>query len=317
MNAIGGYFDFELSKGKEYHQNSIRLNTGRNTFEYILKVKNYKKVYLPYFTCEVMLEPIIKLDIQFEFYHIDNSLFPIFIFSQVQEHEVFVYTNYFGICDKQVLEISLRCTNLIIDNSQSFFSKPLPKIDTFYSPRKFFGVSDGAYLYIDKYLEQDLELDVSYERMSHLLKRTDCSAEFGFDDFKRNDDVLRNNPIRKMSKLTNAILSSINYDIIKQQRIENFYELHSYLKNTNKLKIELIDDQVPMVYPYYSDNQKLRGNLLKSNIYIATYWPNVMDWCSENELEYQFAKRILPLPVDQRYGIMDMKKIIQLIKKNV
>ena len=73
MNAIGGYFELELAKGEEYHKDAIRLNTGRNAFEYILRAKAYKKVYLPFYTCDVMLEPIKKLNIKYEFYSIRNN----------------------------------------------------------------------------------------------------------------------------------------------------------------------------------------------------------------------------------------------------
>ena len=159
MNSIGGYFEIELPQGKEYHQNAIRLNTGRNAFEYVLRVKKYKKVYLPYYTCDVMLEPINKLALQYEFYHIDENFSPVFDFIRIQPDEVFVYNNYFGICDMQVSRVKSKCKNLIIDNSQSFFSQPLPSVDTFYSARKFFGISDGAYLYTDRYLDYKIEQD--------------------------------------------------------------------------------------------------------------------------------------------------------------
>ena len=51
MEAIGGYFELELRKGKHYHENALRLNSARNAFEYILRVRNYKKIYIPYYTC--------------------------------------------------------------------------------------------------------------------------------------------------------------------------------------------------------------------------------------------------------------------------
>ena len=155
--SIGGYFELELSRGEEYHSDAIRLNTGRNAFEYILRAKKYNKVYLPYYTCDVMLEPITKLNLDYEFYFIDSNFVPIFNYSNVQENEVFVYNNYFGICDEQTREVAPHCKNLIIDNSQAFYSKPIKGVDTFYSPRKFFGLPDGAYLYTDKLLDFNLE----------------------------------------------------------------------------------------------------------------------------------------------------------------
>ena len=65
QKAIGGYFELELPKGEEYHKSALSLNSARNCFEYILRVRKYKKVYLPYYTCEVILEPLKKLNIQY------------------------------------------------------------------------------------------------------------------------------------------------------------------------------------------------------------------------------------------------------------
>lgn len=61
MKSIEGYFGLELRNIGEYYSKAIALNTGKNAFEYILKDPHYKKVYIPSYTCEVMLEPIKKL----------------------------------------------------------------------------------------------------------------------------------------------------------------------------------------------------------------------------------------------------------------
>ena len=60
-NEIGGYFQLELNKDREYHDKAIALNTGRNALEYILRAKIFKKIYLPFYTCDVLLEPLKKL----------------------------------------------------------------------------------------------------------------------------------------------------------------------------------------------------------------------------------------------------------------
>ncbi|WP_221406816.1 hypothetical protein, partial [Elizabethkingia anophelis] len=174
--AIGGYFQLELCENKPFqYSDLILLNTARNCLEYILRAKGYKKIYIPYFTCDVLLEPINKLNIDYQFYDIDDSLEPIFDYDRVGGNEVFLATNYFGIKTKFIEDLSSKVKNLIIDNAQAFFAKPLLGIDTFYSPRKFVGVSDGGILATKKILEGSLEKDFSYERMSHLLKRIDLS----------------------------------------------------------------------------------------------------------------------------------------------
>ena len=150
-----------------------------------------------------MLKPINKLNLQYEYYHIEEKLEPKFNFSLLQENEAFFYTNYFGLKDEYINKLPHK-HNIVIDSCQSFFSKLLPWFDTFYSPRKFFGVPDGGYLYSydNSRLPVKLKQLVSYKRCSHLLKRIDLSAEEGYADFKRNDKELSNDSIMTMSFLT-------------------------------------------------------------------------------------------------------------------
>jgi hypothetical protein len=317
MKEIGGYFELELPQGKEYHKDAIRLNTGRNAFEYILMAKGYKKVYLPYYTCDVMLKPIKKLSLAFECYHIDEAFRPVFDYGKIKKQEVFVYTNYFGICDTQVSEVAARCKNLIIDNAQAFFSKPLPGVDTFYSPRKFFGLSDGAYLYTDKVLDEQFNSDISLKRFEHLLGRIDLDAQKFYKSFLKNDAALSLQPIKSMSALTQRILCSIDYEAALRKRQNNFFLLQEALIRRNKLSIDLHESSVPMVYPYLVENgAALKKKLIDKKIFVATYWPNVADWVNKDAVEYDFTQHMLPIPLDQRYGEPEMKLILEIIGKS-
>ena len=49
MYPIGGYFSLELNNFRERHDNALSLNAGRYALEYILKVRGYRKVYIPYY----------------------------------------------------------------------------------------------------------------------------------------------------------------------------------------------------------------------------------------------------------------------------
>lgn len=310
--AIGGYFGLELRHGEHYHKDAIRLNTARNCFEYVLRSRQYAKVYIPYYTCEVMLEPLNKLGVQYEFYSINGRLEPV-VLPNLKENEAFLYTNYYGLKQDCVLKLASCFGNrLIVDNAQAFYAKPIHGIDTFYSARKFFGVADGAYLYTDKLLEEEFPQDESFDRMSHLLKRVDASAEFGFSDFRANDESLIGQPIMSMSNLTAAILESIDYDNAAKQRRENFLLLDSVLGGQNKIRFELNSDAVPMVYPYWTKDDSLRKKLIENKIFVATYWPNVCQWCQKGNMEQEFVSDLLPLPIDQRYGKQDMENVVFL-----
>ncbi|MDY0042931.1 MAG: hypothetical protein RBS57_21680, partial [Desulforhabdus sp.] len=143
MKAIGGYFELELNPGPEYHLGAVRLNSGRNAFEYILRAKRVEKVFLPYYTCEVMFQPVARAGVACELYGIGENFEPMFDFGSMRPSDYLVYTNYFGLHEHVAKEISKVCQNLIVDNSQAFFTRPLKGVDTFYSPRKFFGLPDG------------------------------------------------------------------------------------------------------------------------------------------------------------------------------
>jgi hypothetical protein len=315
MKAIGGYFELELPRGKEYHQRALRLNSGRNAFEHLLRSKEYNKVFLPYYTCDAMLGPIHKLGLEHSFYNIDETMRPVFDYACLRGEDVFVYNNYFGVCDLQVKEVANNCKNLVVDNSQAFFSMPQPNVDTFYSPRKFFGVPDGAYLYTDELLSINLEKDNSFARFDHLIKRIDVGSEFGYAGFKTNEAGLANQPIKLMSRLTQRLLESIEYLEIAERRKRNFKHLHTKLKSTNGLSINMDDVSVPMVYPYFVPHgDEVKNKLISQRIFVATYWPNVLKTCPKNSLEYELANRTVFLPVDQRYGLDEMDYIYEKLK---
>ena len=186
-NEIGGFFELELTNNKEYHPKANRFNLGRTAFECVLLARNIEKVFLPYFTCDVMLEATKKIGLEYEFYHIDWKLEPIFDYSRLRNVDCFVYTNYFGLKDVFINKIAKYCRNLLVDNAQAFFSMPVKNIDTIYSPRKFFGVPDGGYLYSTISFEGKFAVDDSSKRFKHLLGRIEYGAERVYRDYVENE----------------------------------------------------------------------------------------------------------------------------------
>lgn len=161
IKPIGGYFELELPVHPELHAEAIALNSGRFCLEYVLRCRHYKKVYVPYFTCDSAIEPIKKLGVPYEFYHIDKE-YRIIDEIRLNDGEALMYTNYWGLQDAYCqLLASKYGRRLILDYTQAFYSEPIIGIDTFYSCRKFFGVPDGGYLYTDA------QADLQLHRMNH------------------------------------------------------------------------------------------------------------------------------------------------------
>ncbi|MFX1385153.1 MAG: hypothetical protein ACFFBP_22265 [Promethearchaeota archaeon] len=315
MKEIGGFFGLELKIGKEYHPTALKLNSGRNALLYILKTIKPSKLLIPYYICNSVLEPIEKLRINYEFYLINDKFEPI-ITSSLGDTDYLLYVNYYGINDVIVNDLTKKFDNLIIDNSQAFFSRP-KKFPTFYSPRKFFGVPDGAYLYINKFLNENLEQSTSYERCSHLLKRLDLDLQEIYDDYENAEKLFSNEPLRLMSKLTKNILSSINYKEAKSIREKNFKFLHNRLKKYNELKINSTQLNGPMKYPLLIKRDNIKQFLIENRIYISTYWLEVLERVEKNSFEYELTKYLLPLPIDQRYDLSDMNLIVEKLSEKL
>lgn len=312
VKTIGGYMGLQLPEGKPYYPNLIKLNTARNSLEYILVTRGYTTIYLPYFTCEVLLEPIRRLKLDYHFYKIDSDMDPIIDF-EVDDQSCMLYTNYFGVKTATVRQLSETQKNLIIDNAQAFYAQPIPGIDTFYSCRKFFGVPDGAYLYTTSQERLPLQRDTSVNRVSHLIKAVDLNIEAGYADYVQNNDVLIDNDIREMSQFTQKVLEGIDYDHCATMRKQNFWFLHEQLGHVNAFKMPFDSDDTPMVYPLLVQQSDLKAKLIARKIFIPTYWPNVYQWTLPDSLEYQLTQNIVSLPIDQRYSVDDMKYMADVV----
>ena len=320
MKPIGGYFSLEVNEGVEYHHSALHLNAGRYALEYILMARKYRKVYIPYYICDSILQPFKRQGVDYEFYHINERLEPV-VELHLKDNEAILYVNYFGLKKRYADSFCYAYRNTILDSTQAFyyekgniFDDKDIKCDTFYSCRKFFGVPDGAFLYTDCFLDEELPQDESFERMTFLTKRIDRSAQEGYADFHSNDRALATVGLRRMSRLTESIMSGIDYSAKAEKRLRNFLFLDKVLSDTNGFKWDMDYGTVPMVYPYYIENgAKLRQLLIENQIFCARYWPNVLEWCEQGDWEFQLAENLVCLPIDQRYDEDDMQRIINLI----
>ncbi len=315
ITEIGGFFSLELNNsGGFLHNDGILVNSCRNALQLVLQALKAKMLWIPYYTCRTIIIPLERLGVSYKFYHINDSL-------EIAEYpfgdnDYILYTNYFGLKDKYIEKLAKEFGGrLIVDNAQSYFSNPLKGVSTVYSTRKFFGVPDGGVAFTTSKETIKLKQDVSYERCKHLLRRVDEGAKAAYFDFKTSEEFFVSAEPKQMSKLTDTILKSIDFDFVKTRRISNYNIMHSALHKLNKLSVKLNINSCPMVYPFLVENGKeLRKKLIQENIFIATYWPNVFEWCKPTDFEYMLAENCLPLPVDQRYGKKEMRIIIEKIK---
>lgn len=314
---IGGFFELELERDPRRsrfpHKGAVHLNSGRACLEYIIRANGVRHIYVPKFTCDVLLEPIRRAGITLSFYSIGTELKPTAL-PALREGEYFLYINYFGIADDHSRNIAAHYgSKLILDCSQALFFDPPPRAHVFYSPRKFVGVPDGGCLYTDTELAEPLETDASESRYTHLVRRIDCGAEAAYGDFKRADESLTGEDMKWMSHSTRRLLATIDFPAVRATRQRNFACLHGLLGPVNLFPLGTELSSGSMVYPFLTDDARLRARLIAHKVFVATYWPNVLEWCAPDEFEHRLALRLLPLPIDQRYGPVEMDHVAKLI----
>lgn len=308
LKEIGGYFGLEQFNNREYYSDLIAVNSARNALVYLLRAKNIKKVYLPYFLCDSVAKVCEREKCDYELYSINSKFLPIFN-KDLCENEFLYVVNFFGqLSEKYIQTLKQRFKNVILDNVQAFFQNPIQGIDTIYSCRKYFGVPDGGYLSTQIFLDKPLEIDESRTRMNHVLGRFEKNASDFYQAFKENDYSFVELPLKAMSKLTHNILGAIDYEEVRKNRNQNYKTLSKVLTSLNRLK--LVEQDAPYVYPFYCQNgMAIKKRLAEARIYVPTLWPNVLTL--EGTLEKDFAGNILPLPCDQRYDQEDMKRIME------
>ena len=313
MQEIGGYIELDQYNLPMLHEDAVAFNCGRNCLAYLIRAKKIRKIALPYFLCDSVRNVCQKEKVHVRYYCIDKNFVPYNL--QLDSDEWLYLVNYYGQLSPGLIESLIgQYQRVILDHAQAYFEPPVEGIDTIYTCRKFFGVPDGAFLYTDSLIDEEFEIDESFERMHFLLGRFERSASEFYKEYAANNQVFASVPVRKMSNLTLNLLHGIDYENIKKIRSENYNYLYEQFWDINRLEVRKIEGA--FAYPLWIKNgYAIRKKLIDSNIYIPTLWPNVLQDVDENSMEYDFAKNILPIPVDQRYTIKVMEYLVEEIKK--
>lgn len=317
-SEFGGCLPFELlvdKNGREYFDskeyNVKRLNCGRSAIVLAIRTSKAIRVFLPIYICDSVKNAVQNEGCQIEYYHINEDFFP--EVDDINKDDILIWVNYFGIFGNAVIkEIVSRYENVIIDNTQAFFCEPNKDAYNIYSCRKFVGVPDGAYLISPTEIIGNFETDVSSDRSSFLLKAWEQGSNSAYTLSKNNEDSFSYSGIRGMSLLTQRILLNVTYETIIEKRIENYRYIHDRLKNFNLLKCDLENGVVPMIYPFVYKSDTMREYLIDNKVFVPTWWRSVKN-SNPNDIENGFVDYLYPLPIDQRYTIDDMERIIEIV----
>ncbi len=312
---IGGFFGLELPEFGNFPQgDGVAVGSGRQALEYILRRKgNVRRVYAPYYTCPTVLEPLKTLGVEAVRYRINERLEPE-EWPALEGGELFLYTNYFGIKEDCVDTLARYYgSSLIVDNALALYSPCRPGVSALYSPRKWCGVPDGGVAVTDGVALDLPEADECAADAVFLLDYLADGVEAAADNCERNEENLHYAPLRKMNRLTHALLRGIDFQAAAQRRLDNFRYLHERLGHLNRLNIDPSAVSVPSCYPFWTAFPALRDALIDSRILFPVLWPEVLEAVPQNSTEYKLAAKLLPLPIDQRWGRDEMDRIVRAV----
>ena len=318
---IGSFIELQFNKGQEYYKgdkNVARLNSGRAAIYHAFRLTGCDSIWLPVYQCDTVRNFLNRKDVQIKYYHIDNEFNPIDL--NQKENEAVLLVNYFGIMsNKRMEELASNYKNVIIDNSQAFFCKPIEYCLNIYSCRKFVGVPDGAYVIgknANKYLSE-YQQGYSSDTSLFLLQRIEYGCEGkAYESRKANEQRLDTEDIMKMSKLTEMVLDGTDYELIKSKRKDNFKKASALFEDINKINplMYFDSDTVPMVYPLVVEDDELINKLQKAKHFQGHWWSYILKETKECDFENWISRYIIPITIDQRYGKEELEYINSIVR---
>lgn len=325
MIPIGGYFglgDRLAKNGEVFLKNGFYLQSARACLSYLIQQFAPRKAYVPFYSCDSLLSPFVNAGVQIEFYHINQVFCPVKSI-QIKDGEVVVYVNYFGVLNKKITELDhLQSSSSWFDNTHAFYYEPSgPEGWHFNSARKFLGVPDGGILSGPKGQHfQELELPRNANtRTTHLILRYLGLVEEGFSVFREHEADF-GVEVRRISEISEKILNRIDHRFIKQRRLKNFRTLHDQLGSLNLLNSEIFEidsESAPFCYPFLPRHPIPHETLWKLGIFAPKLWPECLDRSGSGfDWENRLCRELFPLPIDQRYGQVEMNRIIDILKSH-
>lgn len=318
---VGGFIEMQFPKGREYYKddkNIARLNSGRMGIWHAFRVTGCKRIWIPIYLCDSVRRTFEKKGIPICFYHQDANFNPIDI--EANNEDAVLLVNYFGIMScRRMTELSKLFKYPIIDCSHAFFCKPIEGALTVYSCRKFVGSSDGSYVigknahkFVDEYPQSYSSCTSDF-----LLKRIEYGWESQTSEARiLNECRINREDCMKMSKLTCTLMDAEDYEYNKGKRKENFAYAHSLFNSINKINpyTYMDKDTIPMMYPLLIEDDNILPKLQKHGYYQWHLWSYICEEQPKNCFEYWISRFIIPIVIDQRYGLKDLDDIAMIIK---
>lgn len=298
-----------------------------------------KKVLLPAYTCQTVIDPFLQEGWVIEYYNISRKLridtgHLKSKYADFKPQICLAHPYYGADLNQDELDALSDLKNdgciLVEDLTQCVFSTQRPDIFDYFtgSYRKWFPIPDGAFA-----IGNDLDVEDMAENMDFVQPMADAMYlrgafhQTGNNNLKEISRRVGNVAINhisgtiachSMSGLSQYLLSTINIESTKKSRFENYRYLYDHIQKSNICEpVDRGIDELtcaPLFFPIYvKDRAVFQKKLAQQEIYAPILWPVHTDELLINESVKRIYDEILMLPIDQRYGEKDMKRIVEVV----
>ena len=329
--------------------NTVVLGSGRDALYWIISALGLpaqSQVLLPAYLCEDVVNPFVASGHRVSFYRITSDLkvdAADLAEKLCPETRIVLYINYFGFpapVPAAVVESAAPETVFVQDASHSFLScqdnQAINGEIQFASYRKLLPVPDGGFVSWDTgHLSNINRVRTrwSLERIGALTSRCTGGVLKGIwlqlpgiypkTVFRRlfvwSDALVDKYPKPAgMSAVSRYLLGRIDLEEVVQARRRNFQFLLDCLKDHGGLRplyTALPEGVCPLGFPVLAESRdELARHLIQHRVYPPIHWelPEMVDQDAFPEA-WSISRNILTLPVDQRYGLRDMARIVDAI----
>lgn len=334
MDKVAGFSD------------SVFLSSGRGAQGLVLehiaqKSPRIQKVALiPAFTCTTVVEPFRKYGYDIKTYRIDDRLNA--DLSEIEQQiekcgvSVVLFHRYYGFdtCKgwgNLIDHYRAKGVIFIEDKTHCLYSD-LPKLNVDYitaSIRKWGGMPDGGialcreghFLNKPELCDEEMiqtKLEASYLKYDYMVNDRGGKDKFR-QLYERAAELLYAEDLfYKMSPVSYAVMMSISKEYLKTRRQKNYEVLYSGLKEETSIRIlSPAPDEcaAPLYFAILSqDRDTLQAALRNENIYAPMIWPYEDESLEVDEVVMGIYNDVLCIPVDQRYGVDDMQRVVRCVR---
>lgn len=304
-----------------------------------------KRCLMPAYMCDAVFQPFEHQGWELIFYSVDRELETAGeeIFRLALENDpglIFIHP-YYGTdtcigLRRQFSALRRGGVMIMEDVTQAYYLEETGKDVDFVvgSLRKWYAVPDGGFVVSDLPLASDVLLDgedFAKEKLVPLVQKWDYlqaenlteeekqrrkaaflvqnrSLEAGLDHYEG---------VRGISRLSAHILSGVDEEAAKRARTENYSYLYEKISGMKRVWPILLKgkEEAPLYFPIYvKERNELQRFLAQREVYAPVLWP--VGEQNRDELrgdEAYIYEHMLALPIDQRYGTVQMEKIIRTL----